>query len=49
MTRSDDCVFCGIAAGTLPSSLVLESPRVLALMDIDPVTLGDRPAVEVAR
>jgi histidine triad (HIT) family protein len=40
MTSSDGCVFCGIADGHLPSSLVVESPRVLAFMDIDPVTPG---------
>lgn len=36
----DGCVFCGIAAGELGASVVHESPRVLAIMDIDPVTPG---------
>ncbi len=34
------CVFCGIVAGTLPSSPLVDTPTVLAFMDIDPVTPG---------
>lgn len=37
---SDECVFCQIVAGDLPSTRVLESDSVLAIMDIDPVTPG---------
>ncbi|MGY4644150.1 HIT family protein [Cellulomonas sp. URHB0016] len=40
MTTSDECVFCRIVRGELPSSRVSESDTVLALMDIDPVTEG---------
>jgi histidine triad (HIT) family protein len=31
-----DCLFCGIAAGDIPATRVLESPRTLAFRDIDP-------------
>jgi len=37
---ADSCVFCRIVAGELPSSVVAESPTVLAFMDVDPVTPG---------
>ncbi len=40
MTTTDDCVFCRIAARQLAASYVAESPTVLAVMDIDPVTAG---------
>lgn len=40
MTRGDDCVFCGIVEGSVPSSRVVDTPTVLAFMDIDPVTPG---------
>jgi histidine triad (HIT) family protein len=36
----EDCAFCQIVAGTLPSSLVHESATVLVVMDVDPVTPG---------
>jgi histidine triad (HIT) family protein len=36
----DDCIFCSIVAGEAPASIVHESDRVLAFMDINPVTLG---------
>ena len=36
----DECVFCQIVAGALPSTTVHESASVLAIMDIDPVTPG---------
>ena len=36
----DDCIFCSIVAGGAPVSIVHESDRVLAFMDINPVTLG---------
>ena len=35
-----DCVFCRIVDGSLPSSRLVETDRVLAFMDIDPVTPG---------
>lgn len=31
-----DCVFCGIAAGTVPATVVAETDRVLALRNISP-------------
>jgi histidine triad (HIT) family protein len=35
-----DCVFCRIAAGTLPSTKVYEDGSTLAIMDINPLTPG---------
>lgn len=32
----DDCLFCRIAAGTIPADLVHESDRLLAFRDINP-------------
>ena len=37
---SDDCVFCKILSGDLPSSRVHESELLISFMDIDPVTPG---------
>jgi histidine triad (HIT) family protein len=34
------CVFCGIVAGVLPSRKVHEDERVLAFMDINPISDG---------
>jgi len=31
-----DCLFCGIAAGDVPATRVLESRRTIAFRDIDP-------------
>jgi histidine triad (HIT) family protein len=31
-----DCLFCGIASGEVPATLVLEGPRTLAFRDINP-------------
>jgi histidine triad (HIT) family protein len=39
-TRMDDCLFCKIVAGELPSTRVLEDDRVVAIMDIFPATRG---------
>jgi histidine triad (HIT) family protein len=36
----DDCLFCGIVAGELPSTRVHEDDRVIAIMDIFPATRG---------
>ena len=36
----DDCLFCKIAAGELPSTRVYEDDRVVAIMDIFPATRG---------
>jgi histidine triad (HIT) family protein len=35
-----DCIFCGIVAGRTPTVKVLETPRVLAFLDIAPVHYG---------
>jgi diadenosine tetraphosphate (Ap4A) HIT family hydrolase len=35
-----ECVFCGIVAGTVESSKVYENDRILAFMDLQPVTTG---------
>lgn len=37
---SDACLFCKIAAGELPATIVLEDERTLAFMDINPATSG---------
>lgn len=31
-----DCLFCGIASGGIPATVVRESPRTLAFRDINP-------------
>jgi histidine triad (HIT) family protein len=35
-----DCIFCRIAAGEAPAARVLETPGVLAFLDIAPVNYG---------
>jgi histidine triad (HIT) family protein len=35
-----DCIFCRIAAGELPAARVLETPLILAFLDIAPVNYG---------
>jgi histidine triad (HIT) family protein len=35
-----DCIFCGIVAGKLPSTTIAQTERVIAFMDINPVTPG---------
>jgi histidine triad (HIT) family protein len=37
---TDDCLFCKIAAGELPSEIVQEDEHTLAFMDINPWTRG---------
>lgn len=37
---SDDCIFCRIVAGELPSSRVHEDERTVAFMDINPAARG---------
>jgi histidine triad (HIT) family protein len=36
----DDCLFCGIVAGSVPSQKVDEDDRTIAFMDISPATPG---------
>lgn len=40
MTAEPDCIFCGIVAGTLPSTTIAQNERAIAFMDIHPVTHG---------
>lgn len=35
-----DCVFCGIVDGEVPSRSVYETDRVLAFLDVNPLTRG---------
>lgn len=37
---SEDCVFCGIVAGELPSYTVYEDDDVLAFLDVNPTVEG---------
>jgi histidine triad (HIT) family protein len=37
---SDNCIFCGIVAGTVPSTRVAETDGAIAFMDIAPATPG---------
>jgi len=37
---SQDCLFCRIAAGELPATIVDEDERTLSFMDINPATRG---------
>jgi histidine triad (HIT) family protein len=37
---SESCLFCKIAAGALPATIVDEDERTLAFMDINPATRG---------
>lgn len=36
MSQVNDCIFCKLAAGIIPSNMVLETERVLAFHDISP-------------
>ena len=35
-----DCLFCKIAAGEIPATVVREDERTIAFMDINPATRG---------
>jgi histidine triad (HIT) family protein len=37
---SDDCLFCGIVAGTVPAQIVDADAHTVAFMDINPATRG---------
>lgn len=37
---TDDCLFCGIIAGTIDATLVLEDERVVGFLDVRPVFKG---------
>ncbi|MEK7140349.1 MAG: HIT family protein, partial [Patescibacteria group bacterium] len=38
--QKDDCAFCKIISGELPSSKIYENSEVLAFLDINPVNIG---------
>ena len=40
MARMNDCVFCGILAGSLPANVVLRDAGCTAFLDIQPVNPG---------
>lgn len=40
MTHKDDCIFCKIIAGQVPSEQVFEDEQVLAFLDINPINPG---------
>jgi histidine triad (HIT) family protein len=40
MNQRDDCIFCKIAAGELPATIVDQDERTIAFMDINPATRG---------
>lgn len=40
MSRQDDCIFCKIAAGEIPSAKVYEDEYVYAFLDLSQVTKG---------
>jgi histidine triad (HIT) family protein len=35
-----DCIFCGIVAGENPATMIAETERAIAFMDVDPATPG---------
>ena len=37
---ADDCLFCGIVAGSIPSETIDSDERTVAFMDINPATAG---------
>jgi histidine triad (HIT) family protein len=37
---NENCLFCGIVAGTIPSQQVASTDQALAFMDINPATRG---------
>jgi histidine triad (HIT) family protein len=37
---TENCVFCGIVAGSIPSQRIVEDDRAVAFMDINPATTG---------
>jgi histidine triad (HIT) family protein len=37
---TENCLFCGIVAGTIPSQQIASTDRALAFMDVNPATRG---------
>ena len=53
MSQEQDCLFCGILAGTIPSEVIYENDDVIAFRDVAPqapthVLVGPRRHVENA-
>jgi histidine triad (HIT) family protein len=40
METRDDCIFCKIVAGSIPSSKIYEDDKAIAFMDISPLNKG---------
>jgi histidine triad (HIT) family protein len=40
MARVDDCIFCRIVAGEIPSTQLFSDDRVVVFMDINPISPG---------
>lgn len=40
MKKDPNCIFCKIAAGTIPAAKVYESDNVLAFLDVNPIEKG---------
>jgi histidine triad (HIT) family protein len=40
MEASDDCLFCGIVSGDVPSQIIYSDEHTVAFMDINPATRG---------
>jgi histidine triad (HIT) family protein len=40
MASAEDCLFCGIVAGTIPGEIVDSDEQTIAFMDINPATPG---------
>jgi len=38
--QKEDCVFCKIVSGELPSNKIYENSEVLAFLDVNPVNIG---------
>ena len=44
----EDCIFCKIIRGEIPSAKVLENDAVLAFLDINPVSNGQTLVIRKA-
>ncbi len=40
MARDADCIFCRIAAGSIPAHRIWESPAAVAFLDVNPLAEG---------
>lgn len=38
--KKDDCIFCKIAAGEIPSRKIYEDSDLIAIMDLNPTSKG---------